>query len=103
MVGAVFAVITWTTSPVAGSGRLSPPNVAGASACARTPAVKAPETNAVASAKKSGDLRTRARYDGNQKLRQAFFSVKLSAAVAYPGPRTHPPRAAKLLVAPEII
>lgn len=66
MVGAVFAVITWTTSLVVPSVRLSPPNVAGASACPRTPALKASEINALATAKKSRRLRTSARYAGNQ-------------------------------------
>jgi hypothetical protein len=79
--GAVFAVITWTTSfltsgprfVVTSSLRLSPPNVDGASPCARAPALKVTETNAVASAKKIGRLRTSARYAGNHKPRQAFF------------------------------
>jgi hypothetical protein len=74
--GAVFAVITWTTSFVTSSLRLSPPNVDGASPCARAPAPKVAETNAVASAKKIGRLRTSARYAGNHKPWQAFFSIK---------------------------
>ena len=73
IVGSVFAVITWTTSFVALSLRLSPPNVDGASPCAHAPALKVTETNAVASAKKIGGLRTSARYAGNHKPRQAFF------------------------------
>ena len=75
--GAVFAVITWTTSFVASSLRLSPPNVAGARPWARAPALKVTETNAVASAKKIGRLRTSARYAGNHKPWQAFFSIKI--------------------------
>ena len=74
--GSVFAVITWTTAFVASSLRLSPPNVDGASPCARAPALKVTETNAVASAKKSDGLRTSARYAGNHKPWQAFFFDK---------------------------
>src|SRR5215471_20734391 len=84
IVGSVFAVITWTTSFMVPSVRLSPPNVAGASACARTPALKLTETNAVASAKKSGRLPTSARYAGNQTPWQAFFSIKSDRLVIYP-------------------
>src|SRR6476659_8211624 len=76
--GAVFAVITWTTSFVASSLRLSPPKLAGAKPWARAPALNVTETNAVASARKSGCLRTSARYAGNQKPWQAFFSIKTS-------------------------
>ena len=43
---------------------------------ARAPALKVTETNAVASAKKIGRLRTSARYAGNHKPWQAFFSIK---------------------------
>jgi hypothetical protein len=71
--GSVFAVITWTTSFVTSSLRLSPPNVGGASPCARAPALKVTETNAVASAKKIRRPRTSARYAGNHKSWQAFF------------------------------
>ena len=71
--GAVFAVITWTTSFVTSALRLSSPNVDGASPCARAPALKVTETNAVASAKQIGRLRTSARYAGNQKPWQVFF------------------------------
>ena len=74
--GAVFAVITWTTSLVASSLRLSPPKLAGAKPWARAPALNVTETNAVASARKSGRLRTRARYAGNHKPWQAFFFDK---------------------------
>jgi hypothetical protein len=74
--GAVFAVITCTTPPVVSSVRLSPPNVDGASACARAPALKATESNAVPSAKKIRGLRTSARYAGNHKSWQAFFLIK---------------------------
>jgi hypothetical protein len=74
--GAVFAVITWTTSFLTSSLRLSPPNVDGASPCARAPALKVTETNAVASAKKIDRLRTSARYAGNHKPWQAFFLIK---------------------------
>src|SRR4029077_12415262 len=74
--GAVFAVITWTTSFVASSLRLSPPKLAGAKPWARAPALNVTETNAVASARKSGRLRTRARYAGNHKPWQAFFLIK---------------------------
>ena len=74
--GAVFAVITWTTSVVVSSLRLSPPNVDGTSPCARAPALKVTETNAVASAKKIGRLRTSARYAGNRNPWQAFFFDK---------------------------
>ena len=74
--GAVFAVITWTTSFVASSLRLSPPKLAGAKPWARAPALNVTETNAVASAKKSGGLRTSARYAGNHKPWQAFFFDK---------------------------
>ena len=73
ILGAVFAVITWTISLVVPSMRLSPPNVDGASACARAPALKVTKSDAVASARKIGRLRTRARYAGNQKAWQAFF------------------------------
>jgi hypothetical protein len=76
IVGAVFAVITWTTSFVTSSLRLSPPNVDGARPWARAPALNVTETNAVASDKKSGRLRTSARYAGNHKPWQAFFSIK---------------------------
>ena len=75
--GAVFAVITWTTSFLTSLLWLSPPNVGGARPCARAPAPKVTETNAVASAKKSGGLRTSARYAGNHKSWQAFFSIKI--------------------------
>ena len=74
--GAVFAVITWTTSFVASSLRLSPPKLVGAKPWARAPALNVTETNAVASARKSGRLRTRARYAGNHKPWQAFFFDK---------------------------
>ena len=74
--GAVFAVITWTTSFMASSLRLSPPKLDGAKPWARAPALNVTETNAVASAKKSGCLRTSARYAGNHKSWQAFFSIK---------------------------
>jgi hypothetical protein len=77
IVGAVFAVITWTTSFVASSLRLSPPKLGGAKPWARAPALNVTETNAVASAKKSGGLRTSARYAGNHKPWQAFFSIKI--------------------------
>src|SRR5215813_3002897 len=85
--GAVFAVITCTISPVFPSVRLSPPKVDGASACARAPAMKAIESNAVASAKKIRGLRTSARYAGNHRLWQAFFSKKLPRVAALPRPR----------------
>ncbi|PYK28395.1 MAG: hypothetical protein DME59_02640, partial [Verrucomicrobia bacterium] len=71
--GVLFAVITCTRSLVVPSVRLSPPNVDGASACARAPVLKTTETNAVATAKKIGRLRTSARYAGNQKPWQVFF------------------------------
>jgi hypothetical protein len=84
--GAVFAVITWTTSFLTSSLRLSAPNVGGARPCARAPALKVTETNAVASAKKSGGLRTSARYAGNHKPWQAFFFDKYHwRLVAYRG------------------
>ena len=75
-VGAVFAVITWTTSLVASSLRMSPPNEDGAKPWACTPALKVTETNAVASAKKIRSPRTSARYAGNHKSWQAFFLIK---------------------------
>jgi hypothetical protein len=40
------------------------------------PALNVTESNAVASAKKSGGLRTSARYAGNHKSWQAFFFDK---------------------------
>jgi len=83
--GAVFAVITWTTSFVASSLRLSPPKLAGAKPWARAPALNVTETNAVASAKKSGCLRTSARYAGNQKPWQAFFSIKTAGGWSVTG------------------
>jgi hypothetical protein len=61
---------------VASSLRLSPPKLAGAKPWARAPALNVTETNAVASARKSGRLRTRARYAGNHKPWQAFFFDK---------------------------
>ena len=85
--GAVFAVITWTTSFVTSSLRLSPPNVVGARPCARAPALKVTETNAVASAKKIGRLRTSARYAGNHKPWQAFFSIKIVGGWSLTGAR----------------
>ena len=79
-------MITWTTSFVASSLRLSPPKLAGAKPWARAPALNATETNAVASAKKSGCLRTSARYAGNHKPWQAFFfDKKRWRIVAYQG------------------
>ena len=78
--GSVFAVITWTESFVISLLRLSPPNEAGAKPWARAPAVNVTESNAVASAKKIGDLRTSARYAGNHKSWQAFFSMKRIAS-----------------------
>jgi hypothetical protein len=69
-------VITWTTSFATSSRGVSPPNVAGAKPCARAPALNVTGTNAAASAKKIRSLRTRARYAGNQKSWQAFFSPK---------------------------
>jgi hypothetical protein len=74
--GSVFAVITWTTSLLTSSLRLSPPRVDGARLWARAPALKITETNAVASAKKIRRPRTSARYAGNEKPWQAFFSTK---------------------------
>jgi len=74
--GSVFAVITWTTSFVASLLRLSPPNDDGAKPWACAPALNVTETNAVASAKKIRSLRTSARYAGNHKSWQAFFSIK---------------------------
>ena len=71
--GAVFAVITCTTSFVASSVRLSPPKLVGANPWARAPALNVTATNAVATAKKGNGLRTRARYAGNDKVWQAFF------------------------------
>jgi hypothetical protein len=56
--------------------RLSPPNEDGARPCARAPALKVTETNAVASAKKIRRPRTSARYAGNHKPWQAFFFDK---------------------------
>ena len=70
-------MITWTTSFVTSSIRLSPPNVDGAKPWARAPALNVTEINAVASAKKSGGLRTSARYAGNHESWQAFFSMKI--------------------------
>jgi hypothetical protein len=61
---------------LASSLRLSAPNVGGARPCARAPALKVTETNAVASAMKIGRPRTSARYAGNHKPWQAFFSIK---------------------------
>ena len=75
--GAVLAVITWTTSFVVSSLRLSTPKLDGAKPWARAPALNVTETNAVASARKSGGLRTSARYAGNHKSWQAFFSIKI--------------------------
>jgi hypothetical protein len=75
--GAVFAVITWTTSFVTSSLRLSPPNVDGAKPWARAPTLNVTETNAVASAKKIDRPRTSARYAGNHDPWQAFFSIKI--------------------------
>src|SRR5436305_10085388 len=77
IVGAVFAVITWTTSFAGSSVRLSPPKLVGAKPWARALALNVTATNAVANAKKSGRLRTSARYAGNHKLWQAFFSTKI--------------------------
>jgi|SRR5215471_5948938 len=74
--GSVFAVITWTASFVASLLRLSPPNDDGARPWARAPALNVTETNAAASAKKIRNPRTSARYAGNHKLWQAFFSIK---------------------------
>lgn len=74
--GSVFAVITWTTSLVTSSLRLSPPNEDGAKPWARAPALNVTENNAVATAKKICGLRTSARYAGNHKSWQAFFSTK---------------------------
>jgi hypothetical protein len=74
--GSVFAVITWTTAFVASSLRLSPPNEDGARPWACAPALNVTETNADASAKKNGGLRTSARYAGNHKPWQAFFFDK---------------------------
>jgi hypothetical protein len=71
--GAVFAVITWTTSFVTSSLRVSPPKVDGAKPWPRPPAANVTETNAVASAKKIRRPRTSARYAGNHKSWQAFF------------------------------
>ena len=85
--GAVFAVITWTTSFVASSLRLSPPNVDGTSPCARAPELKVTETNAVASARKISRLRTSARYAGNHKPRQAFFYIKIIGVRSLTGAR----------------
>jgi hypothetical protein len=70
-------VITWTTSFVTSSLRLSPPNDDGAKPWARAFALNVSETNAVASAKKMRGLRTSARYAGNHKSWQAFFSIKI--------------------------
>jgi hypothetical protein len=84
--GAVFAVITWTISSVTSLLRLSRPKVDGARPWARAPALNVTETNAVASAKKIRGLRTSARYAGNHKLWQAFFSTKIVAGrFAYQG------------------
>src|SRR6478672_13260025 len=84
--GAVFAVITWTTSFVDSSLRLSPPKLGGARPWARAPALNVTETNAVASAKKSGGLRTSARYAGNHTSWQAFFSIKITGGWSVTAP-----------------
>jgi hypothetical protein len=75
--GSVFAVITWTTSFATSSLRLSPPSEDGAKPWARAPELNVTETNAIASAKKIRGLRTSARYAGNHKSWQAFFSIKI--------------------------
>src|SRR5262245_41945558 len=82
--GGAFAVITCTKSFVVASLRLSPPNVAGASACALAPALNVIKGNALANARKIGRLRTSARYAGNQKPWQAFFSIKSLASGRVP-------------------
>jgi len=61
IVGSVFAVITWTTSVLVPPVRLSPPNVAGASACARTPALEMTRTDVVVKAKQASRFPTEAR------------------------------------------
>src|SRR5437762_13643559 len=53
IVGSVFAVITWTTSFVVPAVRLSPPNVAGAYACACAPALEMTRTDVVVKAKQA--------------------------------------------------
>jgi hypothetical protein len=75
---------------------VSPPKVEGAKPWARAPALNATETNAVASAKKIRGLRTSARYAGNHKLWQAFFSTKIVGHRSLTGcdsrrPRSGPP------------
>jgi hypothetical protein len=50
--------------------------VDGAKPWARAPELNVTETNAVATAKKIRGLRTSARYAGNEKPWQAFFSIK---------------------------
>ena len=85
--GAFFAVITWTTSDLVSSLPLGRPSVDGARACARAPALKAAKTDAVASAKKIRRPRTSARYAGNQKPWQAFFSGKIMPAGGLPSGR----------------
>ena len=61
IVGSVFAVITCTTSFVVPPVRLSPPNVAGASAWARTPALEMTRTDVVVKAKQASRFPTEAR------------------------------------------
>ena len=61
---------------MASSLRPSPPKLAGAKPWARAPALNVTETNAVASARKNGRLRTSARYAGNRNPWQAFFFDK---------------------------
>src|SRR5690242_10635959 len=85
--GAVFAVMTCTTSFAASSVRLSPPKLVGANPWACAPTLNVTATNAVASAKKGDGLRTRARYAGNHKAWQAFFSQKSLAAWSLPASR----------------
>ena len=84
--GSVFAVITWTTSFVTSSLRLSPPNVAGAKPWARAPALNVTQTTAIASAKKIRGLRTSARYAGNHTSWQAFFSIKITGGWSVTAP-----------------
>jgi len=76
IVGSVFAVITWTTSFVVLSVRLSPPSVAGANACARAPALEMTRTDVVVKAKQASRFPTEARLCRESQVKASFFLKK---------------------------
>ena len=97
IVGSVFAVITWTTSFVVPAVRLSPPNVAGANACARAPALEMTRTDVVVKAKQASRFPTEARLCRESQVKASFFFKKNR------GGRSSPPSPHSIALPSEIL